>query len=136
MKWFILVTLTFPLLFAACSKDKQSNNPPPAELLLGRWYIEKTTSPDGDVDTPNSCEKKSYFDFKKDGSLTTINYAIGMGECKPTINAAIYEISADGKELKLSTEDGSITGTLEVKTLTDKVLELVNLSDHVTTFRR
>lgn len=136
MKRFIFVTFISSLLFVSCSKDKQEGTASPYELLQGRWYLEKTTSPDGVVDIATSCESKSYYDFKKDGSLTIITYAIGMGECKPTLNAALYELLDNGKELKVSTEDGLITGSLEVKTLTDKMLELSTSSGSITTFKK
>ncbi|MFN4312939.1 MAG: lipocalin family protein [Chitinophagaceae bacterium] len=136
MKRLFAVTIISTLLFASCSKDKQDATASPYELLQGRWYLEKTTSAAGEVDVASSCEKKSYFDFKKDGSLTNVNYAISMGECKPTLNAAVYELSDDGKELKVSTEDGLITGSFEVITLTDNTLELSNSIDYITTFKK
>lgn len=136
MKRFILATIISSLLFVSCSKDKQEATASPYELLQGRWYLEKTTSPDGVVDVATSCEMKSYFDFKKDGSLTNVNYAISMGECKPTLNAATYELLDNGKELKVTTEDGLITGSYEVKTLTDKMLELSNSANYIITFKK
>lgn len=136
MKRFFFLTLIASLLFVSCSKDQQEGTASPYELLQGRWYLEKTTSPDGVVDVATSCESKSYYDFKKDGSLTIINYAIGMGECKPTLNAALYELLDNGKELKVSTEDGLITGSFEVITLTDNTLELSNSIDYITTFKK
>lgn len=136
MKRFILATIISSLLFVSCSKDKQEATASPYELLQGRWYLEKTTSPDGVVDVATSCEMKSYFDFKKDGSLTNVNYAISMGVCKPTLNAATYELLDNGKELKVTTEDGLITGSYEVKTLTDKILELSNSANYIITFKK
>lgn len=136
MKRFFLITLISSPFFVSCSKDKQEGTTAPYELLQGRWYLEKTTSPAGVVDVATSCEKKSYFDFKKDGSLTNVNYAIGMGECKPTLNGAVYELSDDGKELKVSTEDGLITGSFEVTTLTENTLELSNSANYITTFKK
>lgn len=136
MKRFFFTTIISSLLFVSCSKDKQEGTASPYELLQGRWYLEKTTSSTGVVDVASSCEKKSYFDFKKDGSLTNINYAISMGECKPTLNAATYELLDNGKELKVTTEDGLITGSYEVKTLTDKILELSNSANYIITFKK
>lgn len=133
----LMLLFLVSILIFSCSKSKDPIPAPPAELLLGKWYLEKITQPDGNTSLLSTCEKQTNYEFKKDGSLTTVTYSqSGGSDCKALIKALLYQLSADGEKLSIASGPGIIQLPNEILWLTSTTLEYKTPSNLIYTFKR
>lgn len=78
----ILSILLFMTLFIACSSDDDAVpvEPTTQELLIGKWFIESSTS--GGMTTPaDACEQQTFVNFVTDEDLIIQSYYDSSGTC-------------------------------------------------------
>src|SRR5688572_18057269 len=104
----LLSLLLLCALAASCRKD---NDPAPvptaAELIIGRWYLEKVVADDGHTEIlMDNCEKNTRYEFEADGTLTAVAYRLnGEGVCKGTTLTAEYSLTADENKIAIEPAD-------------------------------
>ncbi|NGF55534.1 lipocalin family protein [Parapedobacter sp. SGR-10] len=121
----ISVFVFFFIVVGACGKDKEPiPEPTNAELIVGKWYITKTTTSDGAVQQPaNDCEKKTCYEFSAEGVMNVNHFELDE-VCKNTLSmTAQYTLTLDRRKLVVIGSDG-VSNAFEIIRLNDKILEI------------
>ena len=128
-KFKILVLLMVSAtLLTSCSSDDDSG-PTSADLLANKWYIVKTE--DHSVDPPietiaDECQQNIYFNFLPDGGFIGETFYYDGDVCESAgVQAATYDISADGDQIYLSIGTPPTLSVLTIEVLTSEDLVIV-----------
>lgn len=124
---FMALVLLFML--PACKKDKAE--PAAGKMIVGKWFI---TNVDTGVPSEalSECDKKTFFQFRNEGTFYAENHYIDGGECTYSSGAGSYSITTDHKYIIINQNGTSVQA--EIKNLTATNLVLFDMSTEYTLY--